>query len=283
MSDMLQDKIETVGHSSIQHGPSSNRVYLMKLDRSDVPRVIMDIEELAIKNGYTKLFAKVSESARDSFVSEGYRLEAAIPGFYRGEEDAFFLGKYLDEDRTKVVDRNTLSDILVLAKARGEAKVELGALPTGMSIVPCGPEHAVEMSQVYREVFPTYPFPIHDPGYLRDTMSSHVDYFAVVRLGQIIALSSAEMDSQGQNVEMTDFATLPDHLGQGLAAYLLEFMEHAMNEREMITAYTIARAVSPGMNITFAKMGYIFGGLLVNNTQISGSIESMNVWYKKLR
>jgi hypothetical protein len=44
--------------------------------------------------------------------------------------------------------------------------------------------------------------------------------------------------------------------------------------------YTIARAISVGMNITFARCGYDFGGTLVNNTQIAGRIESMNVWYK---
>jgi hypothetical protein len=36
------------------------------------------------------------------------------------------------------------------------------------------------------------------------------------------------------------------------------------------------------MNITFAKLGYRYGGRLINNTNISGSIESMNVWYKSL-
>ena len=37
-----------------------------------------------------------------------------------------------------------------------------------------------------------------------------------------------------------------------------------------------------GMNITFAKQKYIFAGTLVNNTDISGGIESMNIWYKPL-
>jgi hypothetical protein len=36
------------------------------------------------------------------------------------------------------------------------------------------------------------------------------------------------------------------------------------------------------MNATFAKAGYSFGGTLINNTNISGDIESMNVWYKNL-
>ncbi|MDD2310679.1 MAG: hypothetical protein PHH91_13970, partial [Desulfuromonadaceae bacterium] len=41
-------------------------------------------------------------------------------------------------------------------------------------------------------------------------------------------------------------------------------------------------AYSFGMNITFARDGYSFGGTLTNNTNISGSLESMNVWYKTL-
>jgi len=113
-------------------------------------------------------------------------------------------------------------------------------------------------------------------------MAYNVDYFAVEKEGKLIALSSAEMDAQGSNAEMTDFATLPENRGQGLARCLLQEMEAAMNRRGIQTAYTIARAASAGMNITFAQLGYQFGGLLINNTQISGSIESMNVWYKSL-
>jgi hypothetical protein len=56
-----------------------------------------------------------------------------------------------------------------------------------------------------------------------------------------------------------------------------------MINRRIITAYTIARAESAGMNETFAKNGYKYCGTLVNNTNISGQIESMNVWVKKLR
>jgi hypothetical protein len=51
----------------------------------------------------------------------------------------------------------------------------------------------------------------------------------------------------------------------------------------MRTAYTIARALFTAMNITFAGMGYAYGGTLNNNTSISGHIQSMNVWYKSLK
>ncbi|MFW5803052.1 MAG: hypothetical protein ACOCWJ_03955 [Verrucomicrobiota bacterium] len=55
-----------------------------------------------------------------------------------------------------------------------------------------------------------------------------------------------------------------------------------MTQRGLRTAYTIARALSPGMNITVARCGYTFAGTLTNNTNISGQIESMNIWHKSL-
>jgi hypothetical protein len=48
------------------------------------------------------------------------------------------------------------------------------------------------------------------------------------------------------------------------------------------TAYTIARAASHGMNSVFKNGGYTYSGLLKNNSQICGSIQSMTVWYKHL-
>ena len=82
---------------------------------------------------------------------------------------------------------------------------------------------------------------------------------------------------------MTDFATLPSHRGRGLATHLLGRMDGAARTAGERVAYTIARAVSFGMNITFARRGYAFGGTLVSNTQIGGAIESMNIWYKVLQ
>jgi putative beta-lysine N-acetyltransferase len=81
---------------------------------------------------------------------------------------------------------------------------------------------------------------------------------------------------------MTDFATLPEYRSKGLASFLLMKMEEEMRRRGIITAYTIARAESYGMNIVFSKHGYAYAGTLVKNTNISKGIESMNVWYKAL-
>jgi putative beta-lysine N-acetyltransferase len=114
-------------------------------------------------------------------------------------------------------------------------------------------------------------------------MLDHIVYFGIEIDKRFIALSSAEMDTVSKNVEMTDFATLPKFRGSNLSGLLLVAMEKEMRSRGIQTAYTIARAISPGINMTFAKAGYTYGGRLINNTNISGQIESMNVWYKSLQ
>ena len=274
----MSDLIERFGSSQIQHGPDNNRIYLMKLDPADLPGIIGRLDALAEKNGYTKIFAKVPAPHAAAFMAGGYRIEGTIPRFYNGETDAVFLGRFTDPARGITPQRGEMEKIIALAQS-GKGR-PLKPLPEGCTLRAAAEADAGELADVYRQVFASYPFPIHDPDYLIETMCSHVCYFVAEMEGKIAAAASGEMDLEKRHAEMTDFATLPEHLGQGLAAQLLRFMEPEMRRRGIVTLYTIARAISPGMNITFAKCGYAFGGTLINNTQISGSIESMNLWYR---
>jgi beta-lysine N6-acetyltransferase len=274
----MHDIIEKLGNSQIQHGPDSNRIYLMKLDPANMPGIISRLDDLAAANGYTKIFAKVPGHCASAFVREGYCREGMIPHFYNGETTATFLGKFVDPMREVTRQRDEIEKIIILAQSKNGTPAK--PLPGGYSLRPAVEADAEELAAVYKEVFASYPFPIHDPDYLLETMRSHVVYFVAEKDGKIAAAASGEMDKENRNAEMTDFATLPGHLGNGLAVHLLKFMEPEMRRLGIATLYTIARAVSPGMNITFSKCGYIFGGTLINNTQISGAIESMNLWYK---
>ena len=138
------------------------------------------------------------------------------------------------------------------------------------------------MSDIYHRVFRTYPFPIQKPAYLKRMMKEDVRYFCIRIDGRIVAIAAAEIDIRNENVEMTDFATMPEWRGMGLAEMLLRHMDRKMRDCGIKTAYTIARAASHGMNAVFRNKRYIYAGLLKNNTQISGQIESMTVWYKPL-
>jgi len=113
-------------------------------------------------------------------------------------------------------------------------------------------------------------------------MQENIIYFGVFYKSELAGIASCEISSKYNNAEMTDFAILNKHRGKGLAKAMLKEMEDEMIRRDIKTLYTIARAISLAMNCTFSESGYLFGGTLINNTQISGGIESMNVWYKNL-
>lgn len=273
------DTLEKMDHSLVQHGPVNNRVYLMKVAGDDLPGIIFKIDVLAKRQGYTKLFVKVPRQVKPLFDQAGYVEEAAIPGFYHGDTDAVFLCKYLDPQRQADPEKPQIDAILALTAEKGKTAPAVPA-DDGIEIRPAAPDDAEIMADVFKQVFESYPFPIHDPAYLRETMKTHIQYFVAVENGHIIAVSSAEMDTEAENVEMTDFATLPACRGKSLAVRLLKEMETHMHNAGMKTFYTIARALSPGMNITFARCGYQYGGTLINNTNICGKIESMNIWHK---
>jgi putative beta-lysine N-acetyltransferase len=277
----MSDIIETIGQSRIQHGTYNDRVYLMKLSGKDLPEILPRLDRLARTRNYSKIFAKVPQSAKHPFAREGYVAEAAIPNFYQGREDVVFFGKYLEEERGKEKKKDLVKKVLATAKAKA-GKTKGLELPASFQARPARKEDVEAMAEVYRQVFATYPFPIWDPSYLKKTMEENVAYFGIWEGDRLVALSSAEMDLAGQNAEMTDFATLPDYRGQGLANYLLAEMEEFLSEKAVKTAYTIARAYSYGMNITFAKLDYAYSGTLTNNTNIFGGLESMNVWHKPL-
>ena len=275
------DVIEKLGRSTIQHGKYNDRIYLLKASREDADALPGKLKKLAADRGYSKIFAKVPAGIAQPLLDDGFECEAQVPEFYHGKEAALMLGCFLDEARrnSHTVETNEKVMAACLEKRSDSAGL---ALPEGAELSICKPDEADAVAALYGKVFPTYPFPIDDPAYIRETMATHVVYFAVRIGGQLAALSSAEMDDEAGNVEMTDFATLPDHRGGGLASVLLETMETEMRSRGIATAYTIARAPSFGMNITFARTGYAFGGRLINNTNIGGQFEDMNVWHKSL-
>jgi putative beta-lysine N-acetyltransferase len=277
---LTQDKIEEYQGGLIQHGPYNDRIYLMRppaIASAEFPQPLIGLAE---SRGYSKIFAKVPEDAAVDFLRAGFIREAEIPGFFSGRKSALFMAYYLENSRRQEDDVAALKNILHIAEDKRETTVRL---PDDRFLLRrCTHEDVPAMAAIYQQTFASYPFPIHEESYLLETMQSHVTYFAAEADGELVALASAEMDREAANVEMTDFATIPDQAGNNLALHLLCRMEEAMQDQQLSTAYTIARAASPAMNITFARAGYRFAGRLKNNTNISGRIESMNVWYKPL-
>jgi putative beta-lysine N-acetyltransferase len=278
----MYDKIETLPSGSIiQHGPFNDRIYLLKATNNNLYNLPERLKAIAKNKGYGKIFAKLNEVKSLPFLSQGFIVEARVPSMYPRDREGIFLAAYPDKDRKVEDDKDLYEKNLRLALEKQKDRPARLDTKT-FKIRPCTKKDIPQMTAVYKEVFKTYPFPIHDNSYIEKTMSENVDYFCVEHDGRIIALSSAEKDPENLYAEMTDFATLPDWRGHGLALHLLRKMERSIKEQGYQTAFTIARSASAGMNITFARAGYEYGGRLKNNTNIAGHIESMNIWHKAL-
>lgn len=275
---MQPDAIVSLGKSVVQHGPANDRVYLMKLDQADLPGIAMDIYELGRQHGYSKLFAKVPADASHHFSALGFVDEARVPFMHKGECAGYFMSKYLDQSRAIPANHDRISSVLEEA----DRKAGNGGGEDLSGVVRLRTGNADELAELYGSVFETYPFPLHDPAFIRQSMLADTAYFGILSDDRLVAAASIEMDTCWQCAEMTDFATLPEYRGRGAAGRLLAGMEKSLGEIGIRTAYTIARAESFGMNIVFSRAGYAFGGTLHNNTQIGGKLESMNVWHKQV-
>jgi len=278
---MTSDVIQQIGKSIVQHGHFNNRIYVMRLSREDIPDIIRPLDDLASKEGYSKIFVKVPESSEAVFASAGYSTEATIPFYYNGTDTAVFMAKYFNAERNQVADSQEIADVLSAAFGYAQSGY-IPQLPAGFSLMHAHSGDAKEIAALFRSVFETYPFPISDPDFITRTMKEGIRYFCIHQSKRIAAVSSCEINTDAQNAEMTDFATDPRFQGKGLAGNLLYAMETEMKKEQIRLAYTIARATSYPINMAFARAGYQYGGMLPNNTNICGSLESMNVWYKKL-
>lgn len=285
----MPDTVVRLGDTLVQHGPFSDRVYVMKMAEGPVSETLDQLDALVAREGYGKVVVKARAPHRAAFEDRGYRLEATVPGFFGRDQPALFLGKFIDAARAVDARADVVRQVLSTARGAASGRTDptlaeaRATLPGGWVIREPGSEEAPSLASFYGTVFRSYPFPIDDPEHIRAAMSGGTRFFAVVEGDRLVAASSMEPGGAPRVVEMTDFATLSDHRGSGLATHLLGHMDAEAEAAGVRVAFTIARATSFGMNITFARRGYEYGGTLVNNTQISGGIESMNVWFKPLR
>lgn len=275
----MVDLIENIHGSTVQHGPHNDRIYVQHLATDQIGALLSELEQMATTKKYGKIFAKIPSPTRQQFRAAGYIQEANIPHFYSGKTDCCFVAKFF-HDRHK-----TEEDFTNLQKIIQDEKAHLPEITRSIPQLPielCTTVDAEELAFFYRDLFASYPFPVFDAVYLKKVMSENVHYYCIREDNKVVATAATESNSAEKYAEMTDFATVPDWRAKGLATYLLNHMDKEVYRSGITTTFTIARATSYGMNRVFKNCGYTYSGLLINNTQIGGRIESMAVWYKQL-
>ena len=110
---MANDRIETLpGGSIVQHGPNSDRIYLMKLAAEDPAQLAGRLDALASRHGYSKILAKIPAGAKQAFLDRGYSIEARVPRFFDGQKECLFLGKYLSSWRKEDPEAGLAKQVL---------------------------------------------------------------------------------------------------------------------------------------------------------------------------
>lgn len=260
---------------------ANRRIQVLSYHAEAPGRFVQSLEQLGLSEGLGKVFMKARATDADALIAAGLEREAVIRGYFDGR-DAHVLASYLDPRRRETATREEEAEILRRVQSAAR-RPEARSLEDGYALVRAEPEDSAALAELYATVFDSYPYPIDDPAYLRETMESHVVY-ALVRdgAGKIVAAASAETVPGQHSAEMTDFATLPEARCKGLAQHLLASLEGSMREAGIPNLYTIARALSTGMTRTFYNAGYDLTGTLVNNCHIAGRFETMHVWCKTL-
>ncbi len=275
----MVDQIESIYSSTVQHGPHNDRIYVLHLAPDQIGALLPELEQMVKTKKYGKIFAKIPSTNWQQFRAAGYIKEADIPHFYSGKTGCCFVAKFFfDRHRT---DEDFTNLQRIMKDEKTERKGSTGSI-SQFPIELCTTADAEELAFFYRKLFESYPFPVFDADHLGKIMRENVNYYCIRKDNKIVATAATESNSAEKYAEMTDFATVPDWRGKGLAACLLRHMDKEAYRSGIVTAFTIARATSYGMNRVFKNSGYNYSGLLINNTQIGGRIQSMVVWYKQL-
>lgn len=258
----------------------NQRVKLLRYEATDLGAMILRVRALAAVNGFDKVTAMAGKDDWLEFLRFGYVLEAVIKYFHDGA-DAYVVSKFRSQER--LASPSLMEEILLIERIMASPPdVERTPMPEGYELRFAERSDIPELLALYQTIFETYPSPLIHGSYL-ETVFEHESLFAVcTHDGAIVAAASAELHPHDRAAELTDCATRKDARRLGLMTHILGLLEGELRTRGYVCAYTMARARSYGMNNVFYRMGYSFQGRLVNNCDIYGAYEDMNIWVRKL-
>ncbi|WP_044336528.1 putative beta-lysine N-acetyltransferase [Rossellomorea aquimaris] len=225
---------------------------------------------------YEKVIVKARWNQSLFFFEKGFILEGGVNAYFNGDK-ALFMSKFLTNERRNSSYWSKEDEIL-----QSVQQLDSQTVISSETIFVATEEHAGQLADLYQEVFKLYPVPLHNPDYVKESMKSGTIFVYIEEDGRIISAASAEVSLSCKNAELTDCATRSSHRKGGYMKHLIRKLEGELLERDIFCAYTIARALSFGMNAVFHQLGYRYGGRLANNCIIFDKMEDMNIWEKDL-
>lgn len=279
--EIIEKKVQKRNYSlTLTVDPFNKRVrvddYLGDVS-SCVNEALQAVTEIAAE----KLIFKVRQEHASTLIQFGFIYEATIDQFYLGS-NCLFLVKYFTDERRNSKNWMKEDQILLDVLAR-PTDLTLQKLPNGYELRKAEESDASLLASLYGTVFAVYPTPMNNPAYIKKCMNNHTIFYIVTFKGEIVSTAAAEINDFYHNAEMTDCATLPEHRQFGLMKHLLVKLEEELLAKYIFCVYSIARALSFGMNLVLHQLHYQYNGRLANNCYIFDTLEDMNMWVKQLR
>lgn len=260
----------------------NRRLKVLSYKARDYEAMVAKFAFLADANKFDKIWVQANSKDWEEFLRHGYILEGLLKYANRGAT-VFMVSKFKSQRR--IQSRTLMKEIRLIEEImERKKKSKPKALPAGYTLDYAREEDVGGMLELYRRVFKTYPSPLTYKEYLLSNLHREA-IFRVIRndVGNVVAAASADLDPGRLSAELTDCATHPDDRGKGLMSILLAALEADLRQLNYVCAYTLARAPSYGMNAAFYSLGYEFNGRMINNCDIYGDFEDMNLWVKDLR
>lgn len=248
--------------------------------RGNTNLLLKQTEELVHQHQAEKLIVKARLEDFIAFYENGFQPEAVVDRYFLGS-DAHFFSKFYTPERKKN-DHWITEDGMVQSIHGLDPSIEKGYPPKEYELKKAGENCAEELAALYRQVFPIYPTPLHEPEYVKKTIEDGTIYYIFFHQGKIVSAASAEINYFYKNAELTDCATLTEHRKYGLMKIILHELETELKKMGIYCAYSIARSLSFGMNAVLFQLGFKYRGRLMNNCFIYDKLENMNMWVKNL-
>ncbi len=245
-----------------------------------IDRLLKVINEYVEKHQFSKIIFFAKSDQWGLLLNKGYELEAVMKGYFNGR-DCYAMTFYKGLDRRKShywIDEN---DILYSIFKKGRHS-NLMTIPAAFQFRKGEQKDAEQLANLYSQVFNIYPTPLNKSEYIKKQMKATSHFYIVEHNQKIVSAASADLNSSFQHAELTDCATLPEYRRYGLIKKLIILHEEELINRDIYCAFSIARALSYGMNAVLYQLGYEYGGRMTNNCYIFDKMEDMNVWTKDL-
>lgn len=243
----MYDTLERINGAMLHHGKTHNRLYLMQTEQDNWDSLIPLMKDLAQEKCYDKILGKVPEEAKEVFQSNGYQVEAKIPGLYNGETTGYFLADYLNNERGQCDEqkRKTIESVKTIAQAANSSSEDsCFALPENLEVRKLDQNDLFNLIHLHKKASDSYAFPAHEAEYIMGLVEQNHEFYGLFNQKELLVSAILKVHKEESTLEIVDFTTHHSFSGQNLFYYLVQEIKKNFDEMDYKTIYSLVRATS---------------------------------------